>query len=718
MKLTPRIVWSGWLFGTVCIVPIWVAGQDSDVSRVKPFPYPDAQTIPFAASPSSGLPQELLSRTVQIESPAIQTAQIPPGSAAPAATSGPATTVAAPPPFNEKSARSTAVALNYCRASFHRLRQNPSHRVWFEEQQHILNNLNLNEIADQEVITLYTAVLDEVSKERIAEKERRVLQDNYKHQVRRQALSTVFVMGAELTTAQYVNAVRTGANSWWDFRATGQTRELDLWKVEKTRLTEVSDKSNKFLNTFWDLAKKKQIPDEWLVRGNNLEDLEAALAEADPAVRLRVLKRMEPIMVCYPPYYYHLGRTQQAQGAWIAASDTYAKLVELGHGHFRADEMLAAGLANQALIQAHLKQPEATQTAQRALKYANGAWQVNLVCARILQQAGKAEDAEEAILRNVDVDLERPQSLATLMSLYVENGDEQKLVTALNDPANVADLPALSLLQTASRLGVKKMPAQAMRQLVTSLYVYERPSFGRSQLVCMAAPAWGLDSAQAVMVGQQPELPDARGLSSRGQTQLSFKSDGVVQYNTNGEPEIVMEISYLDGQPVKLHLKPQSWSQEMSDHVEGQTGRGNELRDLFPRLTQTRPRLSFIISEAEFGSTKVALWDRGGSTDPGNQPLFVDQKRLPGNAITQPHMTTKPAQVIIEGIKPLPPLTQELTRPVESKPSAEKASKSSASNETKSTPTSQKPHTSLFRPAQLPTRGRVQLSDELEEFDD
>src|SRR6185312_4183230 len=121
---------------------------------------------------------------------------------------------------DEQSAKSTAVALNYCRASFQRLRQNPSKRVWIEEQHHILNNLNLNEIGDQEVITLYTATLDEIGKERIAEKERVVLKQSYEHQIRRQILSNAFVLGAEVTTAQYVNAVRTGANGWWDYRTT------------------------------------------------------------------------------------------------------------------------------------------------------------------------------------------------------------------------------------------------------------------------------------------------------------------------------------------------------------------------------------------------------------------------------------------------------------------------------------------------------------------
>ncbi|MFP6769334.1 MAG: hypothetical protein VB859_14260, partial [Planctomycetaceae bacterium] len=72
----------------------------------------------------------------------------------------------------EKDRRATAVALNYCRASFHRIRKNPSKAVMLEEQGKILNNLNLSGIADQEIIKLYSAVLDEIHQVEIAEKER------------------------------------------------------------------------------------------------------------------------------------------------------------------------------------------------------------------------------------------------------------------------------------------------------------------------------------------------------------------------------------------------------------------------------------------------------------------------------------------------------------------------------------------------------------------
>ena len=65
-------------------------------------------------------------------------------------------------PATEVSRRNTAVTLNYCRAALHRIRRGPSKNVLLEEQQRILNNLDLNQIDDPEVITLYRSILDEI----------------------------------------------------------------------------------------------------------------------------------------------------------------------------------------------------------------------------------------------------------------------------------------------------------------------------------------------------------------------------------------------------------------------------------------------------------------------------------------------------------------------------------------------------------------------------
>ena len=61
---------------------------------------------------------------------------------------------AAPSPSSDRDplARSTAVALNYCRASLHRIRTQPTPQVLADERDRVLDNLSLDAIADAEVI--------------------------------------------------------------------------------------------------------------------------------------------------------------------------------------------------------------------------------------------------------------------------------------------------------------------------------------------------------------------------------------------------------------------------------------------------------------------------------------------------------------------------------------------------------------------------------------
>ena len=267
-----------------------------------------------------------------------------------------------------------AVALNYCRASFHRIRKYPSRRVLVEEREKILNNLNLSGIADEEVVRLYTAVLDEIGQVRIEDGERKFIQRQYRRTLGHQIFGSAVAFGAQLATSQYMAAVRTGARSWWDYRTLTWARDLDRWQIEKKRIGAVVNKSSHFLDTFWKMTRKKQIPDRWLVRNTDLDKLEAAMQEPDAQVRLRVLKRMEQFMECYPPYWYYVARTQQALGQLSSAAITYGRMQTLETGHFRKDEMLAAGLANRAMIQNYLGQADAAQTARTAIKHSTDAW--------------------------------------------------------------------------------------------------------------------------------------------------------------------------------------------------------------------------------------------------------------------------------------------------------------------------------------------------------
>ncbi len=201
----------------------------------------------------------------------------------------PTVTAAVEPPLSTVENRSTAVALNYCRASFHRIRKDPSRTVLYQEQEKILNNLNMDAVADPEVIQLYTAVLDEINQVGVADYERQLYREQHKNSIQKKVAWDILAMGADVATAQVGSAIRSGANSWWDYRSMEFQRDQDLLKIEKTRINSVVAKSSLFMDTFWKLAQKKKIPDKWLIRGNDLDAIEVAMREPNPEVRLRVL---------------------------------------------------------------------------------------------------------------------------------------------------------------------------------------------------------------------------------------------------------------------------------------------------------------------------------------------------------------------------------------------------------------------------------------------
>ena len=453
--------------------------------------------------------------------------------------------------------RQAAVALNYCRAAFHRIRKYPSRRVLIEEREKLLNNLNLSGIADEEVVRLYTAVLDEIGQVRIEEGERKFIQRQYRRTLGHQIFGSAIAFGTQVATSQYLAAVQTGARSWWDYRTLSWSRDFDRWRIEKKRIGAVVNKSSQFLDTFWKMIRKKQISDRWLVRDTDLDKLETAMREPDAAVRLRVLRRMEQFMECYPPYWYYVARTQQALGKLSAAAITYGRMQSLETGHFRKDDMLAAGLANRAVIQDYLGQPVAVETARTALKHSTDSWEVNLTCARVLERHGDFAAAEDAILRNLDVGLERAHSLVQLLDLYYRAHKRKKLVARLNDPLTVAELPADVLIRCAVRVGQKRLPKTASQYLVASLGADFDLHFGRDDFVVTATTNWNsIGHRMSLQVGAETFLrPSVRLKKDR----LRIRFRRILDVATPLQPlpnlPIVSLICATAGQPeIRIYL--------------------------------------------------------------------------------------------------------------------------------------------------------------------
>lgn len=456
------------------------------------------------------------------------------------------------------SAGKTAIALNYCRASFYRMRKSGSKEVMFEEREKILNNLNLNGVGNEKVIKLYSSVLDEIGQVDIAEKEREYFKNKHKYHSRQKIATNALALTTDVLTLQFGNAVRTGANSWWDYRNIEAQKDLDVWRVDKKRMETVVSKSTLFLDTFWKLAQEQNIPDEWLIRDDDLEALDKAMQEKDPRVRLRILKRMERFMSHYPPYWYYVARTQQAQGQLFAASHTYNQLASVGDGFFRRDDMLASGTANLAGIRDYLGQPGSAKMAQKSQTYSSDVWEANLLCSRILRKYKQHDEAEEAILRNLDVDLETNQSSIALLSHYYATNNKQKMIAQLNQPKIVKAVPVPTLIQCAMFLGAQKTPAIATAQIESSLYIYPQLHFGADDIVIASTGNWHLQMASSELVMANKVYSRPRLMAGKKEVQARFER--VAEFGNplgnstvaNAQPKL--RLKYPDGSSLELML--------------------------------------------------------------------------------------------------------------------------------------------------------------------
>ena len=550
-----------------------------------------------------------------------------------------------PSPEEEESVRKAAVALNYCRSAFFRIEKNPSAEVLAQEREKILNNLDLTNIEDEAIVKLYTATLDEITSIRIADKEEKVVNKGFGKSWQSLATMTAFGFLTDVGEFNYASAVRRGATSWWDFRGIQVNRDMELWKVEKGRMSAIQAKSSSFLEASWKLARTRNVPDRWLVRNSEFERLYAAMQEQDLNVRLRMLERMAPFMECYPPYWYYVARTQQQLGQFPQAEQTYLNVARLGDGHFRRDDMLAATMANVASIRDYLKLPGAPAAAEKALAYTTDAWEVNLMAGAVLMRNGRIAQAEDAVLRNLDSGLESEQSSVALLAVYATEGDPNKILARLNDGALVYRTPIPILLRCAAQLDGQRLPQVVADRLQSTLQAYQQ----QDSLILMADPAWNLRGALFAMdedAGQPPRMH----VSEQG-VMVQFPH-AVASTAEGASSEVTVELKYNADFTVKLALQPSPYSPHTPRPRWGNYMRLNVGRDQTPqtsslRLASVETKNAVIaLNGAIRGSTSDRLTQPGDSSlanvNPSDAPPWQGLSVQPAGLETTLHSTAKP----------------------------------------------------------------------------
>ena len=509
----------------------------------------------------------------------------------------------------EEVRKITAVALNYCRASLHRIRRTPEKHVFHEEQQRILSNLDLNRIEDPEVITLYKSILDEIGQVQITEREQVVIDEQFRRNTHRQLGTSFFVVRAQVLTGQLGSAVQSGANSWWDYRNQEVRRDSDRWKVEKTEFSGLMSRSSIFLDSFWRLSQKNKIPDRWLIRDQDLDQMTRVLAERDAAQRLRMLSRMERFMECYPPYLYYVARTQQQLGLIPEATETYQRLSAIGSRHFRQDDMMASSMANLALLQEQQGLPQAADTAMKVMDHSIRNWESNLICAWVLGRHQRFDDAEELILCNLDEDREAAQSRVALVSLYYHSENTAQLAKLLSDERVVRDVPIPGLLLSARLLGAEAVPQQTQRFLASTLSASVRRTTQGTAVTLSVAAAWKLQDARPEVVAGQKVLqtvryrPGATGLQAEFAAERATPEDAGIDLD-----DIRVTLNYPSTPAIHIRLDIAGRSSDENGFL---PNRGPFSSSSIPPRLSLFPKenVRYHISEIELDGVRLSFRD-------------------------------------------------------------------------------------------------------------
>ncbi len=396
------------------------------------------------------------------------------------------------------------LALNYCHLSLVKILAYEDRIILHEEYDNIINNINLAMINDEEIITVLKNLMDTLTEFKLAETERELFVNTYNKKVSTafyealansakstaaiQSLKTIvnstqsspdenftiramqgaqqgisggvpgIVIGTVTSFASKAskNPISAGiaavvsvavvGDIWQSYHANlseyrGELNQ-NIWRLEKGTIERINELRKSFLDAYWRLIKRYNIPDEWRLSEEQLQRVVQVFQETDSEKRLRQLTDMEHDFLMFPPFWYMLARTYHETGQFRQALALYQQFEDERFSFFRQDHELSSALMNkillvqsvQALHPSLLEEMNMTVDIPYDVKRitANSPynWQKNLFAALQYITLGDYAEAEKLLRRNIDNDDEISVNTTVLGEMYAFTEDDEKL-TAL-----------------------------------------------------------------------------------------------------------------------------------------------------------------------------------------------------------------------------------------------------------------------------------------------
>jgi hypothetical protein len=281
-----------------------------------------------------------------------------------------------------------------------------------QEYDELVNNLNLTQIPDEEALSLFSSLMDLLTKSKINDTERRIVERQYERNVSNALTkSMTSAVSSVQYTANPMTSIASGlfatGTAYFNYREQieqyEQERDAGTWQIEKDILTNLNQYRTDLLTTSWRLLDKYDIPDKWRLTEGQLQEYQEILKDEDKKRRLARLVRIEKDFQMYPPYWYYRGRAAQE----LENDDEALRCFEYFDAHrmpiHRKDGFAASVAMCRAMLDAKKSRPvDPAQLEVIVDNSQNKDWSNLLFAAVKYAELGKAEEARELVMRNVD----------------------------------------------------------------------------------------------------------------------------------------------------------------------------------------------------------------------------------------------------------------------------------------------------------------------------
>jgi tetratricopeptide (TPR) repeat protein len=245
------------------------------------------------------------------------------------------------------------VALNYCHASLQKIIDYNDRVILDEQYNEIINNINLTKIDDEEVINILEELIHTLNKFKINEKDKEKFERNYEKKLERafyKAFSNPGPMFVGDPISASVSALVSIGSSYANYKQMQEQyrEELDdaLWEIEKDEMTILTSLRADFLHTYWEIMKRRNIPDKKRLTEKQLSNYIEVLKDGVKDRRYRKLERIQNDYFAYPPFWYYYGNTANGLKKTKKALSFYETFVDIHQGFFREDVIYSSVLMN------------------------------------------------------------------------------------------------------------------------------------------------------------------------------------------------------------------------------------------------------------------------------------------------------------------------------------------------------------------------------------